>query len=168
MPKRLGTGALLTVAAFAFFYLFYPRLLVLEITAAKSGRMVLCAQMAEGEEFVLSFVHSVNRRPVYETLRMAEDHLLIVKSRYDSFGAGMPEASTADGKLTVGAEGWLEWTVHRAVPEVRLFVGTTARHSLILKNREIVMTDLSAPGTSLSMQPLKISAYAMWKGRCIR
>ena len=62
---------------------------------------------------MLSFVHSVNRRPVYDTLRVERDHLVIVRSRYDSFGAGMPEASTPEGTLTIAKDGWLEWTVNR-------------------------------------------------------
>jgi hypothetical protein len=168
MLKWLGMGVLLVVAAIALFYLFHPRHLVLKITAANSGQLVLCAQMAEGEEFILSFLHSVNQRPVYDTIRMAEDYLWIVKSRYDSFGAGMPETSTEDGKLKLGGDGWLEWTVHRAVPEIRLFVGRVAHHSLRLKNREIALASLCEPGTSLSMRPLKISPYEMWEGRCLR
>jgi hypothetical protein len=147
--------------------LFYPCKIVLQLTAAKSGQVVYCAQMADGEEFLLSFIHSVNKRPVYDTLRVVGDHLLIVKSRYDSFGAGMPEASTEEGKLEVGGDGWLEWTVNREVPEVNLFVGWVAHHTLRLKGREILLTDLAEPGTSLSIKTRKVSYYRMWKSRCL-
>jgi len=168
MPKWLGMGVPLAVIVIALFSLFYPRYLVLRITAVKSGQVILCAQMTEGEEFVLSFIHSVNKRPVYETLRMGDNHLLIVKSRYDSFGAGMPEASTEDGKLNLGRDGWLEWTMDRAVPEIHLFVGRVARHSLKLKNRDFDLADLTEPGTSLSLRPQKISRFGLWEGRCLR
>jgi len=168
MPKWLGMGVLLAGIAIALFSVFYPRHLVLKITALNSGQVILCARMTPGEEFVLSFIHSVNKRPVYETLRMGEDHLLIVKSRYDSFGAGMPEASTGQGKLELGADGWLEWTIHRAVPEIHLFVGRVAHHSMRLKNREFALADLTEPGTSLSIRPQKTSCYELWEGRCLR
>jgi len=92
----------------------WPFVPALELVDGRSGRVVFCARVQPGEEFVLSFVHSVNKRPVYDTLRAEADHLVIVRSRFDSFGAGMPEASTPEGTLTIAKDGWLEWTVNRA------------------------------------------------------
>ena len=63
MRYWIGIGVLLAAALAAV--CFYPQRLVLEIANANTGQVVLCADMAEGEEFVLSFVHSVNKRPVY-------------------------------------------------------------------------------------------------------
>jgi hypothetical protein len=168
MRKGWGIGLLLCGALIALFYFFYPLYTVLAISATKQGRMVLCAEMAESEEFVLSFIHSVNKRPVYDTLRIEGDHLLIVKSRYDSFGAGMPETSTEDLKLQFDKEGWLVWTVNRPVPEILLFVGRVANHSLNIKGLEIALADLAEPGTSLSIRTRKASRFEMWKGRCLR
>jgi len=58
MPKWLGMGVLLAGIAIALFSVFYPRHLVLKITALNSGQVILCARMTPGEEFVLSFIHS--------------------------------------------------------------------------------------------------------------
>lgn len=49
------------------FFLFYPLYPVLRITTVKMGKVLVCAKMDEGEEFILSFIHSVNKRPVYDT-----------------------------------------------------------------------------------------------------
>jgi len=168
MRKEWGIGLLLCGVLIALFYFFYPFYIVLAITATKQGKVVFCAEMAEGEEFVLSFIHSVNKRPVYDTLRIEGDHLLIVKSRYDSFGAGMPETSTEDMKLQFDKEGWLVWTVNRPVPEILLFVGRVADHSLSIKGREMALVDLADPGTSLSLKTHKASFFEIWKGRCLR
>jgi hypothetical protein len=100
-------------AAASTLLLLWPLVPVLEIVDTRSGITAFCSRAQIGEEVVLSFVHSVNRRPVYDTLRLETDHLVIVRSRFDSFGAGMPEMSTQDGTLTVGEDGWLEWTVNR-------------------------------------------------------
>ncbi len=163
--KQLGaaTGAIAVAAAFLIFYPWYP---VLEIKSVKKGDLLFCARMAEGEEFVLSFVHSVNKRPVYDTIRVEGNHLLIVKSRFDSFGAGMPEASTGGMTLRFDKDGWLEWIVNRPLPEVTLFVGWVANHSLRLKGREIALAGLAEPGTLLSLRIQKASRYELWKGRC--
>ena len=127
--NRLGLviGAFAVIAAFFLFYPLYP---ALQITNVKKGEVLFCVRMAEGEEFILSFIHSVNKRPVYDTIRVEKDHLLIVKSRFDSFGAGMPEASIDGMQLRFDKDGWLEWIVNRPVSEVTLFVGWVANRSL--------------------------------------
>jgi len=166
MRYWFGIGCVCAAALAAV--LFYPQHLVLETVNVNTGKIVLCAAMADGEEFLLSFVHSVNKRPVYDTLRAARDHLVIVKSRFDAFGAGMPEASTEEGTLRVTEDGWLEWTTNRPVPEVVVRVGRVAEHTLRLKGRSIPLKDLAEPGTPLSMRIHQRSRYAVWKGRCIR
>jgi hypothetical protein len=124
--------------------------------------------MAAGEEFILSFIHSVNQRPVYDTIRVEEGCLLIVKSRFDSLGAGMPEASTGTMKRQLGKDGWLESIMIQSVPEVTFFVGWVANHSLHVKGRDIPLTDMVEPGTLLSLRMQKASRYDLWKNRCIQ
>jgi len=163
--KRLwmGVGALGMLAVFFYFYPFHS---VLQITNVKTGRVLFCAKMAEGEEFILSFVHSVNQRPVYDTIRVEGTHFLIVKSRFDSFGAGMPDVSTEGMKLAFGKDGWLEWMVNRPVPEVTFFVGWVAKHSLRLKEKDMALADLAEPGTLLALRIERASHYELGKGRC--
>jgi hypothetical protein len=150
------------------FFLFYPLYPALKITTVKTGKVLVCTKMDEGEEFILSFIHSVNKRPVYDTIRVERDHLLIVKSRFDSLGAGMPETSTDTTKLQFGKDGWLEWVVNCPVPKVSFFVGWVANHSLRIKGRDIALADLVEPGTLISLRIQKASRYGLWKGRCVQ
>jgi len=146
--------------------LLWPFISLLEIVDAGSGRVVFCSRVKPGEEFVLSFVHSVNRRPVYDTLRTEADRLVIVKSRFDSFGAGMPESSTSEGTLTVARDGWLEWAVNRPVADVTVRVGRVAEHKLHFRGREIRLSDLSEPGGALTMRVRRARMLDLLKGRC--
>ena len=146
--------------------LLWPLMPALEIVDGVTDVSRFVPGSESGEEFVLSFVHSVNKRPVYDTLRAEGDHLVIVKSRFDSFGAGMPEASTAEGTLTVAKDGWLEWTVNRPVPEITVRVGRVAEHTLHLKGREIRLADLAQPGAPLTMRVRKARMLDLIKGRC--
>jgi hypothetical protein len=147
--------------------LLWPFIPALELVDGRSGQVAFCDRVHPGEEFVLSFVHSVNKRPVYDTLRAEADHLVIVRSRFDSFGAGMPEASTPEGMLTIAKDGWLEWTVNRPVPEITIRVGWVANHTLHIKDQEIRLADLSEPGQPLTMRVRKIRVFDLLKGRCI-
>lgn len=159
-------AGLAAAGALAVGLLTWPLFPALEIIDGRGGRVAFCARVESGEEFVLAFVHSVNRRPVYDTLRVAADHLVIVKSRFDAFGAGMPEASTQDGTLRVAEDGWLEWTVNRPVPEVTVRVGRVADHTLVIKDRKIPLLGLAEPGAPLTLHIRKFSVLNFMKGRC--
>ncbi len=147
-------------------FLLWPMFPVLEFVGGRSGRVVFCTRAQPGEELVLSFVHSVNRRPVYDTLRVEADQLVIVRSRFDSFGAGMPEASTQDGTLIVAKDGWMEWTVNRPAPEVTVRVGRVADHTVRFKGRDIRLSDLAEPGSALTLRVRKLSWLGLMKNRC--
>jgi hypothetical protein len=166
MHRRWIAGLVVAGAGVVGLFL-WPVIPALEIVDGRDARVVFCARVQSGEEFVLSFVHSVNKRPVYDTLRVEADHLIIARSRFDSFGAGMPEATTPEGTLATAKDGWLEWTVNRPVPEITVRVGWVANHTLRIKNREIRLADLAEPGQPLTMRVRKIRMFDLLKGRCI-
>ncbi len=146
--------------------LFYPWTSLLEISSVRTGEVLWCTPVKAGEEFVLSFTHSVNKRPVFDTLRAQGDHLVIAKSVYDSFGAGMPEGTTAEGQLMVLPDGWLQWSVARPVPEIIVRVGEVANHTLAIKARTFPLTELAEPGTALVFRVRMVSLFAALKGWC--
>ncbi len=140
---------------------------VLEVVREPEGVRVFCRTLPTGEEVVLAYVHSVNRRPVYDTLRIEEGELVIVKSRFDAFGAGMPDGSTDEGTLRVLEGGILEWTVNRPVGEVTLRVGRMADHRLLFREEVVFLDRLAPPGAALTLRPGKAEiSDLLWKGRC--
>lgn len=166
--KRIVPGVILTLAALGTILFFLiPTQTVLVAGTAKPDKTVFCARMIDREEWVISYVHSVNRRPVFDSLRIEGDGLRILRSRFDAFGAGMPETSTAEHPLRVGPDGWLEYTVNRRVPDVTIFVGRVAGHALHIKGREISFTSLAPPGAALRFSVEKRSLYQTFKGGCV-
>ncbi len=164
--KRLGAAIGLFILAVSFF-LFYPFYNVLQISNVRNGTVLFCARMVQNEEFILSFIHSVNRRPVFDTVRIKGNHLLIIKSRFDSLGAGMPEASSNGNPLKLGKDGWLECMVNLSVKELTFFLGFVANHTLSLKGQNIKLSNLAEPGTLLSLSVRKASRLDLRKGRCM-
>ena len=155
----------LLIGAYVIVFGFMHTVLIAE--TAKTERVVFCQSVREGEEFVISFTHSVNKRPVFDTIRVEGDHFLIVKSRYDAFGAGMPETSSETMRLRIAEDGWLELTgINRVQADIAIFIGTVAEHSLQIRNRKFPLTQLAEPGTSLRFRVGTISAYDFLKGRC--
>lgn len=166
--KRIMPGAITAVIAIGMIAFFWiPSQTVLVVRTVKADKTVFCARMSDGEEWMISYTHSVNRRPVYDFLRIEGKGLRILRSRYDAFGAGMPETSTPDNPLRVGPDGWLEYTVNRSVPDLTIFVGRVAGHALHLKGRNIPFISLTEPGKSLRFFVEKRSLYRTFKGRCV-
>jgi len=167
MSRRLIAGLIAAGVGGMVLFSLWPLFPVLEIVDGRGGRVVLCARVQPGQEFMISFVHSVNRRPVYDTLRVEADHLVIVRSRFDTFGAGMPEASTQDGTLSVAEDGWMEWTVNRPIPELTVRVGRMADHTVHYKDRGIRLSDLAEPGSALTLRVRNSRWLDLMNNRCI-
>lgn len=134
----------------------------------KQNRVVLCIPVADGEEFVIRFVHSVNKRPVFDFLRVEDSHFIVVKSRYDAFGAGMPEAASEGMTFISEKDGMMELAdINRRLEDFTVFVGTVAEHSLIVQNREIFLKEFVQPGNPMKFMISKVSYFHLWKGRYI-
>jgi hypothetical protein len=166
MKKRLAaiicTGTLL-------FLLFYPLVKAVAITDATHDGQVLYARVNDQEELMFQFTHSVNKRPVYEYLRVDSDQLVVTRTRYDSFGAGMPTEPPPGAVFRFDKDGMLEITgINLRRCEIGLFVGTVAEHSLTIRGRQIKLADLVKPGDRLRLQVTTISLMQLWlKGRSI-
>ena len=141
---------------------------VLQISLAKSGDIVLEVPVREREEFTITFIHSVNRRPVIDYYRIEGSEMVVFKSRYDSFGAGMPEASIDGMELKSEVNGMLELSnINRRLDKVIVFVGTIAQHSLQIKQDDIPLSNLAPPGQPLEFKIAQISYLQLWRGRII-
>jgi len=166
--KRIMPRAVISLIALGMIAFFWiPSQTVLVARTVKPEKTVLCARMIDGEEWMISYTHSVNRRPVQDYLRIEGRGLRIVRSVFDAFGAGIPETSTPENPLRTMADGRLEYTVNRPVADVSIFVGRVAGHVLHLKGREIPFTSLAEPGIALRFFVEKRSLYQAFKGECL-
>lgn len=166
MTGKCKVAALTGIVLCGLFLLVTPLVTVLTITDAKTNVPVLCVKVRDGQEFSLAFTHSVNKRPVRDYIRVVGEHLLVVKSEYDSFGAGMPETSQGEMTVRLTPERKLAFTnINRQLPEISVFVGTVANHILIAGDREIPLTDLAPPETPLTFKIDKISYITLMRTR---
>jgi hypothetical protein len=165
-------GKLLALAGIFFlglFFLLYPLVSVLTVIDVKKNVPVLYVKAWDGQEFSLSFTHSVNKRPVRDFIRIAGDQLVVVRSEYDAFGAGMPETSQGEMTVRLTPEGKLVLdNINRTLPEITVFVGTVANHVLHVSGREIPLAELVPPGNPAKFKITKASYITLLRGRCIQ
>lgn len=162
--KRLAI-AMLGLIMVVSVLLFYPFYSFLQISNVRDGKILFQTKIGKDEEFVLSYIHSVNRRPVYDTIRNKGTQFIIVKSRFDSLGGGMPEVSADGSPIMLGRDGCFECLINRPTKEITFFLGWIANHTLHLKNQIIILSELTPPGTLLSIRVKKASYFEIMTGR---
>jgi hypothetical protein len=169
MTGKSKLAVLTGIFFFGIFFLFYPLVPVLTVTDAKTNVPVLYVKVHDGQEFSIAFTHSVNKRPVRDYIRVAGDQLVVVRSEYDAFGAGMPETSQGEMTVRLTPEGKLVLdNINRTLPEFAVFVGTVANHILYVADRQIPLTDLAPPQTPLKFRAAKASYFTLLRSRCIQ
>ena len=137
----------------------------LQISSAKSGEIVGSIPVSEREEFTITFIHSVNKRPVIDYYRVEGMQLVVFKSRYDSFGAGMPETSIDGMVLKQETNGMLELAnINRKLDVVTIFIGTVAQHSIQIKQQDIPLEKFGQQGEPLEFQIKNVSYLELWRG----
>ena len=100
--------------------------------------------MVVGDEFSITFIHSVNKSPVTDYFEIREDGIYGVKTVYYSFGAGVPTGLEEGQTLTYGDDGSMIISGFDLKMDDLIYrVGTVSDHILTLQDgSEISLRDL--------------------------
>ena len=93
--------------------------------------------MEEGEEFSITFIHSVNKSPLTDCYQVKDKRIYVEKTIYYGFGAGVQTQLEGNEKLTYGEDGSMIVSgFDREVPDLIYFVGTVSDHTLVVRDGE--------------------------------
>lgn len=145
-----------------------PVIRVLSISNRKKPSEYYLSKQGIKNGFVISYTHSVNKGRVHDYYTcLDDDTLLLDNTVFVSYGAGIPEPEETPGAVfTVTPEGYKIDNLNRIVPHLVMAVGIIANHSIVFDcnndfksdaNKEITMTDLFAPQTSLILKIKRVS-----------
>lgn len=164
--RKLTIAVLILI--FTSSLLCLPVFKVVKLADFKNNKPLLYMQISDGQEFIIKFTHSVNKRPVYDYIKIVADNFVILKSCYDSFGAGMPETTGNGGTIVLHNDGRIEFNnINRIQNEIRLFSGTVSDHHIIFKQHDIALKKLIKPGSSIKISVERISLWHKLTGRCL-
>ncbi len=136
-----AAAALMVVAAVSF--IFHPNANTLYITDAQTGRVYGKYPFGKEDTFSITFIHSVNQSPVTDFYKRGnKDSLILYKTVFHSFGAGMPESWPPDAIVETSTEGISVTNLHLTMPDVTYIVGTVSDHVLKLGEKEISLRSL--------------------------
>ncbi|WP_052465407.1 DUF1850 domain-containing protein [Thermotoga profunda] len=107
---------------------------------SKEGKVVYTKKLEDGK-FILTFVHSVEKTPVYEFYEiLGDDTLYLYKTRYSSMGAGLP--FQAEGRFET-KNGFFEAEISRRFKEISLRVSPLDGHGLLFKDDKVMFKDIA-------------------------
>lgn len=157
MPRFFRKKTRAVGGLFLFFLLlvvtgcsFLVRVPVLTVTGERGP--VFCLPLVKNETFSLTFVHSVQKTPVWENFTLGEeDRLVLVSTFYESLGVGLPFLP-GEGELTNDHGRFVLTGLNRTFPEIALRVSPVAKQTLVYRGRQIDLNGLFPPDSLVRLR----------------
>ncbi len=142
--------ACLALAAAAFFFCFQDGG-HLVLRDGDTGTEFARYPLEVGEEFSITFIHSVNATPVTDHYGVdAQGTITLLRTVYYGFGAGVPFDLNEGEELSYDEDGAMVISgIDRVIPKFLIFVGTVSDHTLRIGEKEISLRDLCGRNTKL-------------------
>jgi hypothetical protein len=149
--KRILTGAalVLIVASSVFLYFVFsvPCLLLKD---GDTGETFAEYPINEGDEFSVTFIHSVNNSPVTDVYEFRGGKIFVVRTIYYSFGAGMQTEIGEGQVLKYGDDGSMIVSgFKRQIDNLSYIVGTVSDHTLYINDESFSLRELCGRNTTV-------------------
>jgi hypothetical protein len=142
--KWLITGAavMVTIAASAFIiWCLSSPYLILE--NGDTGKVISAYPVKNGEEFSVTFIHSVNKSPVTDVYEIRGGRIYVVRTIYYAFGAGVQTEIEEGQTLEYGQDGSMIVSgFNRRMDNLSYIVGTVSDHTLKIGDESVSLREL--------------------------
>ena len=108
-------------------------------------------RVSEGDEFSVTFIHSVNQYPLTDVYEIRDGKIYVVRTIYNNFGAGV-QTEIEDGQtLEINENGEMVVSgFNMEMPWLSYIVGTVSDHTLTLHEKEISLRELCGRNTKVA------------------
>lgn len=157
MKKQLGVRIFLAALVLAALVDFLARpLLVVE---SEQGALLYAEKAYIGMPVTIRFIHSVQKTPVEERLRVDDDlaGFVLDETRYQSFGVGLPFLAS-DGEFRTEGDFFVMDGMERRFPRIALRTGVGTELTLVLDGTEERLFEKLDPGSRVDL-----SVIAPWR-----
>lgn len=129
-----------------------------------SGRYKTVYSASAVNGFVISYTHSVNKGRVHDFYTVEKDGLLLDKTIFVSYGAGIPEPGETPGAVfTVKEDGYEISGLNRRMKELVMAVGVIAEHSISWGSEEHFLKDWFPAQTRLIIKTENVNLITYWR-----
>ena len=100
-------------------------------------------RVSEGDEFSVTFIHSVNQYPLTDVYQIRDHKIYVVRTIYNNFGAGVQTEIEEGQTLEINENGEMVVSgFNLEMPWLSYIVGTVSDHTLTLHEKEISLREL--------------------------
>ena len=99
-------------------------------------------RVKEGDEFSVTFIHSVNQYPLTDVYQIKDHKIYVVRTIYNNFGAGVQTEIEEGQTLEINENGEMVVSgFDMEMPYLSYIVGTSSDHTLTINGEEISLRD---------------------------
>ena len=115
------------------------------------------------QTFEIGWIHSVEKEPWYETYQIQDEGLLLVKTRFKTFGAGTP----SDGEIIPSDDGFVHMKINRKMEEIHLVVSRDVKTTLYAKTLTIPLFEIVNNHENVDIKVVKLPIWQWLRGENI-
>ncbi|MFA6508048.1 MAG: DUF1850 domain-containing protein [Treponemataceae bacterium] len=142
------------------FFMVIPFVPSITVRVARSGRLAASLPVQKGDIVGLAYIHSANKGAVLDEFQVSGDgSLVLVRSVFQSFGAGMSDGLEPGVSMHLTKKGVELTGLNRKIGTLRMAVGTIANHRLRAAGREIELARRVGVRTFVKIAYQRISLY---------
>jgi len=150
------------VIVFALFF-FVPFARKFIILNYNTNQILYLSSVKPGDRFSIIYTHSVNKSPVEDQFIIDDEYkIMLFKSIFKSFGAGIP-ATSDNGIRFEFFKDRIEVLYNRRIDKFLLSIGTIADHRFVMDGKNIRLSELSDPQSSVYFTTDKITLFQLLK-----
>lgn len=116
-----------------------------------NGKVVFVAAMNSEDEITMGWTHSVELLPWEEIFRVENNKLIMDRTRFKTFGAGVPSVTLGKSKME---DGWVVfYDLEQEMPDLTYSISKRGKNILTYKNKVIPLYEVLPDAT-----PVRVSA----------
>ena len=114
------------------------------------GRILAGSPMDSEKFFTIRFIHSVQKTPVFEDLAATRDSFRLIRTRYQSFGVGLPFLES-EGNFYRDGDFFVMDNMNREFKNLSLRTGVGTQLTILIDSREVRLYELVPDGTKIDL-----------------
>lgn len=115
------------------------------------------------DSFEIGWIHSVEKEPWYETYERKSSDLYLTKTKFKTFGAGVPSSK----EVIRADDGFVHMNVNEKMNEIRLAVSSNVKTTLYTGKSEVPLYELVDDYDAVVISVEKISIFNLLRGEKI-
>lgn len=145
----MGAGIIIIItASIILFFSFSSPCLILK--NGDTGEVIGSFAVKDGDEFSITFIHSVNKSPVTDVYQIRKSKIYVDRTIYYAFGAGVQTEIEEGQILEYGRDGaMIVKGFNRLIDPLSYIVGTVSDHTLEIHGKKISLRELCGRNTTV-------------------